>query len=147
MAIRPGAVLLLAALALCRGEAAAGEAYPPEIEAVFRRVAEILQIAIRDEIPRPRIRIGPEVDPAELSRALGVDTGGRIINAYLPETNTIVLRQWSVPSLAHELVHYFQVMYWRLDPREGDGRDTAERQATAVERMFREGPARAPVGP
>ena len=68
---------------------------------------------------------------------IGLDTGGRVFPAYIPSANLIVVEPGRPDLLAHELAHYFQVVYWGMT--ENDSRDTAERQATAVERMFREG--------
>ena len=118
---------------------APAERYDAEIEAVFQAVAHIMGITIREEIPRPRILVGKEVDPAMFSRYAGFDTGGKIFSAYFPEPNLIVLHRQQRHTLAHEFAHYFQVKYQGYDPlKEGDGRDTSEREATAVERIFRD---------
>lgn len=115
------------------------EQYDDKTEEVFHAVACIMHITIRDEIARPRIVVGREMNPAEFSHYAGFDTGGKIFSAYFPEPNLIVLREWRAHTLAHEFVHYFQVQYRGYNPlEEGDGRDTSEREATAVERYFRD---------
>ncbi len=117
---------------------ASGEQYDLRTEDIFQAVARIMRITIREEIPRPRILVGSEIDPATFSRYVGFDTGGRIFSAYFPEPNLILLHEWKRHTLAHEFVHYFQVKYQGYDSlTEGDTRDTSEREATAVERYFR----------
>jgi hypothetical protein len=115
---------------------AAPQGYDAKTEEVFQAVARIMGISIREEVPRPRILVGTEVDPTAFSRYAGFDTGGKIFSAYFPEPNLIVLHQWERHRLAHELAHYFQFMYWGMT--ENDSRDTLERQATAVEEHFRD---------
>lgn len=118
---------------------ASGEQYDLRTEDIFQAVARIMRITIREEIPRPRILVGAEVDPATFARLAGFDTGGKIFSAYFPEPNLIVLREWKRHTLAHEFVHYFQVKYQGYDPlAEGDTRDTSEREATAIELHFRD---------
>lgn len=113
--------------------------YDAGTEEVFQAVARIMGVTLRDEVPRPRILVGAEVDPATFARYAGFDTGGKIFSAYFPEPNLIVLREWKRHTLAHEFVHYFQVKYQGYDPvTEGDSRDTSEREATAVELHFRD---------
>ncbi len=121
---------------LCYPVPTAAQGYDARTEEVFQAVARIMGIIIREEIPRPRILVGTEVDPAAFSRYVGFDTEGKIFSAYFPEPNLIVLSRWERHTLAHELAHYFQVMYWGMTAN--DPRDTLERQATAVEEHFRD---------
>jgi hypothetical protein len=129
-------VAMVLAVLLCYAVPAVGQGYDPETEEVFQAVARLMGIRIREEIPRPRILFGPEVDPEAFARHVGFDTGGRIFSAYFPGPNLIVLDRRERATLAHELVHYFQVVYWGMI--ENDSRDTLERQATAVEQHFRD---------
>ena len=129
-------VAMALAVLLWYAAPAIGQGYDPETEEVFQAVARLMGIRIREEIPRPRILFGPEVDPEAFARHVGFDTGGRIFSAYFPGPNLIVLDRRERATLAHELVHYFQVVYWGMI--ENDSRDTLERQATAVEQHFRD---------
>ena len=118
---------------------ASADPYDVRTEEVFQAVARTMGVTIREGVTRPRILVGEEVDPTTFSRYVGFDTGGKIFSAYFPKPNLIVLREWQRHTLAHEFVHYFQVQYQGYDPlAEGDGRDTAEREATAIERYFRD---------
>ncbi len=118
---------------------ASADPYDVRTEEIFQAVARIMGVTIRERVPRPRILVGEEVDSTTFSRYVGFDTGGKIFSAYFPKPNLIVLREWQRHTLAHEFVHYFQVQYQGYDPlAEGDGRDTAEREATAVARYFRD---------
>jgi hypothetical protein len=136
MLIMRRTVAMVLAVLLCYAVPAVGQGYDPETEEVFQAVARLMGIRIREEIPRPRILFGPEVDPEAFARHVGFDTGGRIFSAYFPGPNLIVLDRRERATLAHELVHYFQVVYWGMI--ENDSRDTLERQATAVEQHFRD---------
>jgi hypothetical protein len=115
---------------------ATAQDYDAKTEEVFQAVARIMGISIREEIPRPRILVGTEVDPTTFSRYAGFDTEGKIFSAYFPEPNLIVLHRWARHTLAHEFTHYFQVMYWGMTAN--DPRDTLERQATTIEAHFRD---------
>ena len=133
--MRRTVAMALAAL-LWYAAPAIGQGYDPETEEVFQAVARLMGIRIQEEIPRPQILFGPEVDPEVFARHAGFDTGGKIFSAYFPGPNLIVLSRRERATLAHELVHYFQVMYWGAT--QDDPRDTLERQATAVEQHFRD---------
>ena len=133
--MRRTVAMALAAL-LCYAVPAVGQGYDPETEEVFQAVARLMGIRIQEEIPRPQILFEPEVDPEVFARHAGFDTGGKIFSAYFPGPNLIVLSRRERATLAHELVHYFQVVYWGMT--ENDSRDTLERQATAVEQHFRD---------
>ena len=116
---------------------ARADPYDAGTEEIFQAVARIMGVNVRDEVPRPRILVGEEVDPATFARYAGFDTGGKIFSAYFSEPNLIVLREWKRHTLAHEFVHYFQVKYQGYDPlTEGDTRDTSEREATTIQRYF-----------
>ncbi|MBI3998406.1 MAG: hypothetical protein HY355_05180 [Armatimonadetes bacterium] len=110
-----------------------------EIETLFRRVADAMYLAVRENIPRPCLRDAASMPPAEFSRLIGFKTP-RVFNAYLPQINTIVLATWRQDALAHEFVHYFQVKYQGVDLA-ADARDWTERQATAIQNLFRNAPA------
>lgn len=112
--------------------------FTPEIEGLFHQVARAMYLAVREDRLRPCLQDAASVDPVKFSRLIGTDVV-RAFNAYLPETNTIVLATWYPDTLAHEFVHYFQVQYQGVSLA-SDARDWAERQATAIQNMFRNGP-------
>ncbi|MEK7338243.1 MAG: hypothetical protein AABZ75_02595 [candidate division NC10 bacterium] len=107
---------------------------------IFDRVAALMHVRVDAARPCPEIVLRQEISPERFSALLGLDTGGRVFPAYIPSANLIVVEPGRPDLLAHEFAHYFQVVYWGVT--ENDSRDTVERQATAVERMFRdeEGP-------
>jgi len=111
-----------------------------EVRRIFDRVAALMHVRVDADRPWPEIVLRQEISPERFSALLGLDTGGRVFPAYIPSANLIVAEPGRPDLLAHELAHYFQVVYWGVT--ENDSRDTVERQATAVERMFRgeEGP-------
>jgi len=130
-----GLVLLLAAAA--EPTAACGEG---EVRRIFVRVAALMYVRVDADRPCPEIVLRQEISPERFSALLGVDTRSHVFPAYIPSANLIVVEPGRPDLLAHEFAHYFQVVYWGVT--ENDSRDTVERQATAVERMFRdeEGP-------
>ena len=134
--------LLIAGLVLvfASGATPAGACGEGEVRRIFDRVAELMHIWVDPSRPCPQIVMRQEITPERFSALLGVDTRGRVFPAYIPSANLIVAEPGRPDLLAHELAHYFQVVYWGVT--ENDSRDTVERQATAVERMFRgeEGP-------
>ena len=134
--------LLIAGLVLAFAAAAgpAGACGDGEIRRIFDRVAALMHVRVEPDRPCPQIVLRQEISPERFSALLGVDTRGRVFPAYIPSANLIVAEPGRPDLLAHELAHYFQVVYWGMT--ENDSRDTVERQATAVERMFRgeEGP-------
>ena len=107
---------------------------------IFDRVAALMHVRVEADRPCPEIVTRDAMPPERFSALLGLDTGGRVFPAYIPSANLIVVEPGRPDLLAHEFAHYFQVVYWGVT--ENDSRDTVERQATAVERMFRgeEGP-------
>jgi len=127
-------------LAVATAAGPAGACGEGEVRRIFDRVAALMHIWVDTDRPCPRIVMRHEIPPERFSALLGVDTRGRVFPAYIPSANLIVVEPGRPDLLAHELAHYFQVMYWGMT--ENDSRDTVERQATAVERMFRdeEGP-------
>ena len=129
-------------LAFASGSAPAWACGDGEVRRVFDRVAELMHVRVDPARPCPGI-VPRDAMPAERFAALvGLDTGGRVFPAYFPSANLIVVEPGRPDLLAHELAHYFQVVYWGMT--ENDSRDTVERQATAVERMFREGEVERP---
>jgi len=64
-----------------------------------------------------------------------VTLGWLIRDLHVWSANLVVVEANRPDLLAHELAHYFQVVYWGMT--ENDSRDTLERQATAVEEHFR----------
>jgi len=120
----------------------AGACGEGEVRRIFERVAALMHVLVDPARPCPEI-VPQDTMPAERFAALaGFDTGGRVFPAYIPSANLIVVEPGRPDLLAHELAHYFQVVYWGMT--ENDSRDTIERQATAVERMFREGEGSGP---
>ena len=127
-------------LAVAAAAGPAGACGDGEVRRIFDRVAALMHVRVDAARPCPQIVLRQEISPEHFSTLLGLDTGGRVFPAYIPSANLIVAEPGRPDLLAHELAHYFQVMCWVVT--ENDSRDTVERQATAVERMFRgeEGP-------
>ena len=125
--------LLLVQAAAAAAASACGEG---EVRRIFGRVAELMYIEVRADRPCPQIIPRHEMDPERFAALIGLDTGGRVFSAYIPSANLIVVEPGRPDLLAHELTHYFQVVYWGMT--ENDSRDTLERQATAVEQHFRD---------
>ena len=122
------------ALVLVAGPAGAcGEG---EARRIFERVAGPMFIRVDPARPCPEVVWREAIPPERFETLLGMDTGGRVFPAYLPAANLIVAERGRPDLLAHEFVHYFQVVYWGMT--ENDSRDTVERQATAVEAIVRE---------
>lgn len=114
----------------------AGACGEGEVRRIFERVAVLMHIRVDPARPCPEVVWRDAIPAARFAALLGMDTGGRVFPAYLPAANLIVVGPGRPDLLAHELAHYFQVVYWGMT--ENDSRDTAERQATAVEQMIRE---------
>lgn len=95
-----------------------------------------MHIRVDPARPCPEIVWRDAIPPERFAALLGMDTGGRVFPAYLPAANLVVVEPRRPDLLAHEFVHYFQVVYWGVT--ENDSRDTVERQATAVEAIVRE---------
>jgi hypothetical protein len=121
------AAVILGLVAAARPAGACGEG---EARRVFDRVAELMHVRVEADRPCPQIVLRQEISPERFSALVGLDTGGRVFPAYIPSANLIVVEPGRPDLLAHELAHYFQVVYWELT--ENDSRDTVERQATAV---------------
>lgn len=128
--------LLIAALLLLLGATEAASCGEGEVRRIFDRVAELMHVRVEAARPCPQIVLRQEIPPEQFSTLLGLDTKGRVFPAYIPSANLIVLEPGRPDLLAHELAHYFQVVYWGVT--ENDPRDTVERQATAVEAIVRE---------
>ncbi len=128
------AAVVLTLVAAARPAGACGDG---EVRRIFERVAALMHVRVEADRPCPEIVTRDAMPPERFSALIGLDTGGRVFPAYIPSANIIVVEPGRPDLLAHELAHYFQVVYWGMT--ENDSRDTVERQATAVERMFREG--------
>lgn len=125
--------VLAGLLAAPRPAAACGEG---EVRRIFERVAVLLSVRVDPARPCPEIVWREAMPPDRFAALLGMETGSRVFPAYLPAANLIVAESGRPDLLAHEFVHYFQVVYWGMT--ENDSRDTVERQATAVEAIVRE---------
>jgi len=132
---RQNILIVAVVLGLVTAAGLAGACGEGEVRRIFERVAALMHVRIEADRPCPQIVMRNEMSPERFSVLLGFDTGGRVFPAYIPSANLIVAEPGRPDLLAHELAHYFQVVYWGMT--ENDSRDTAERQATAVERMFR----------
>lgn len=130
--------LLSVSLALAVGAlgAAAEACGEGETRRIFERVAELMHVRVEAARPCPQIVLRQEIAPERFSALVGLDTKGRVFPAYIPSANLLVVEPGRPDLLAHELAHYFQVVYWGVT--ENDSRDTVERQATAVEAIVRE---------
>jgi hypothetical protein len=118
-----------------------------DAERTLQWVARDLGIELRDDIPRPRIRLASETPLREFQDAIEAQWHVRpplVFNVYVIARNEIFLDDTSDyyrrrhrtldDSLAHELVHYLQVRYQNDDL----ATDASELEASTVQAAFRD---------
>jgi len=105
---------------------------------IFHIVAEKMGLEINESIPKPVVLTDKQISPQKFSRYLGWNVAV-VCPYYFPEINTILIPiDCKLDSLAHELVHYFQVMYRNenLDFECGPYIENLEMEAVAIQRWF-----------
>lgn len=106
---------------------------------IFQIVARKMGIKIDDRIPKPIIFTDKQMTLKKYNRYLGWDAEV-VCPYYFHKKNTIVIpMDCKLDSLAHELVHYFQVMYRNedLDFACGPHIESLEMEAVAIQRWFK----------
>lgn len=116
---------------------------------ILAAAASRMEVALREDIPPPRIRYESRTSISEFQDAVERQWGFRpevILNVYIPERNEIYimddasyysrLGRFVDDSLAHEYAHFLQVRYRgvRLD----QDPDNLESEAVSVQGWFRE---------
>jgi hypothetical protein len=106
---------------------------------IFQIVAGKMRLEIDKNVPKPIILTDLQITPKEFSRYLGWKAE-ELIPYYFFRKNTLVVPlNCKLDSLAHELVHYFQVMYRNenLDLDCGPCIDNLEMEAVTIQRWFK----------
>ena len=110
-------------------------------------VARRLDVDLRPNVPPPLVRLESHTPLEHFQDAIEAQWKSRpgvFSNAYATATNEIFLADRRVPGstrgaaldemLAHEMVHYIQSRYWRIDLNS----EWAEVQACQVQNWFRD---------
>ena len=108
-------------------------------EKIFQLVASKMGFEIDVRIPKPIILTDVYLTPQKFSSYLGWKVED-LIPYYLYRKNTLVIpKNCKLDSLAHELVHYFQVMYRNdnLDLNCGPYIENLEMEALEIQRWFK----------
>ena len=106
---------------------------------IFQIVALKMQLEIDKNVPKPIILTDRQITPHKFSSYLGFRVK-ELIPYYFFKKNTLVVPlNCRLDSLAHELVHYFQVMYRNenLDFDCGPYIDNLEVEALVIQRWFK----------
>ena len=106
---------------------------------IFQIVARKMGLEINESIPKPIILTDKEITRKKFNDYLGWDAE-EISPYYFYKKNTIVIPpDCKLDSLAHELAHYFQVMYQNenLDFDCGAYIENLEMEAVAIQRWFK----------
>ena len=108
-------------------------------EEIFRIVATKMELEINLNIPKPIILMDNQISLLKFSKYLDWDCT-EMIPYYFHKINMIVIpRDFKLDSLAHEYVHYFQVMYQEDDfeTKNSMMADAREGEALFIQRWFR----------
>ena len=106
---------------------------------IFEIVADRMGLEINENLPKPIILTDTQITRQKFSSYLGWDAK-EVTPYYFSRQNTVVIPlNCKLDSLAHELVHYFQVMYRNenLSPECGPYIDILEMEAVAIQRWFK----------
>jgi len=145
------ALAAVAALASADPAAAGDDAEPVKLRFdprfVLEAVAQRMEVTLRPEVPLPAVFVESTVPLRQFQDAIEPQWNFRpplVANAYAIARNEIYLiddashyrrlRRTIDDSLAHELAHYIQVLYFR----ENLVSDACEVQAAEVQRWFRD---------
>lgn len=106
---------------------------------IFQIVAGKMGLKINENIPKPVILTDKQISRQKFNNYLGWDVEV-VCPYYFYNKNTVVIPiDCKLDSLAHELVHYFQVMYRNenLDFDCGAYIENLEMEAVAIQRWFK----------
>ena len=106
---------------------------------ILQIVARKMGVELNENIPKPLILTDTQISPKEFSLYLGCEVEV-VCPYYFHKRNTIVIPlDCRLDSLAHELVHYFQVMYQNENLGFDCGPDieNLEMEAVAIQRWFK----------
>jgi hypothetical protein len=106
---------------------------------IFLIVAGKMRIEINSTVPKPAILTDIQITPQEFSSYLGWEVED-LIPYYFSSKNILVIPlDCKLDSLAHELVHYFQVMYRNenLGLDCGPDIENLEMEAVSIQRWFK----------
>jgi hypothetical protein len=106
---------------------------------IFQIVAGKMGLKINENIPKPVILTDKQISRQKFNSYLGWDVEV-VCPYYFFKKNTVVIPlNCKLDSLAHELVHYFQVMYRNenLDFSCGPYIENLEMEAVSIQRWFK----------
>lgn len=106
---------------------------------IFQIVADRMGLRINKSIPKPIIFTDKQITLRKFNSDLGFDSN-QIFPCYFSKHNTIVIPlNCKLDNLAHELVHYFQVMYRNEDLSYDYGLPTEvlEMEAVEIQKWFK----------
>lgn len=114
---------------------------------ILAAVARRLDVDLRSDVPQPLVRLESHTPLEHFQDAIEAQWKSRpsvFSNAYATASNEIFLADRRAPDsvrgaaldemLAHEMVHYIQSRYWRIDLNS----EWAEVQARQVQNWFRD---------
>ena len=90
------------------------EINPKEVDALYLKVARLMDIIPDESIPRPQVVIASPayIQKKYLSIQPSAKTqGGVAVALYIPHQNTILIPHFDRTLLSHELAHYFTFHY------------------------------------
>ena len=108
-------------------------------EEIFQIVANKMGLEVNEGIPKPTILTDDQLTLLQFNNYLGWDAN-EILPYYFHNYNILVIpRYCKLDNLAHDLVHYFQVMYRNenLDFDYGLYIESLEMEAVAIQRWFK----------
>jgi len=101
-------------------------------EEIFHIVANKMELEVNERIPKPIILMDDQLTLQQFNSYLGWDAK-EILPCYFHKKNILVIPCYcKLHSLAHEFVHYFQVMYQNEDFDCTDGMLSEQRELEAV---------------
>jgi hypothetical protein len=106
---------------------------------IFQIVADKMGLEINENAPKPIILTNKQISLQKFNSYLGWDSE-EVFPYYFSNKNMLVIPLWcKLDTLAHELVHYFQVMYRNEDLNVDHGlyTESLEMEAVAIQRWFK----------
>jgi len=106
---------------------------------LLRIVADKMRIEIDSKVPKPIILTDIQITPKKFSSYLGWEVECLIPYYFYRENILVIPLNCKLDSLAHELVHYFQVMYRNenFDIDCGPYIENLEMEAVSIQRWFK----------